>query len=1289
MFNGKVRERVVRISGQKKEQEKNQFIENTRKQREERKLERLRIDSAIKIQSTIRGWLTRKQFLSRLRLSFDAELRKIDTLKAVFASRKATFNVPIAIVLTLLRSVNIFFKLDTDTDRLYQIRRLLSESLSHTDTNFNFLSLATGNDIQAIITFQYQINIFCQHAISLLIDIPFQRTTTQWKEYLLCFDSLISFPQNQYIQTLINTNTNIQKHTNYIQRGTSRLMIKHFICTYFRILSSRRETGSSGSTNVLECDRALMTLMVKVLLIGLSDEICNGSLGIAILGCNSNDIEESWRIFTTQVLSIPNLAAAAAAEPILSFLNENNGAGWRHALHIAAASTSITTTTNPVQTAHKSTVPDASIPTTSATTTSDPTTGYLHTIHLLGNFSLCLCLSNSGSGLSALSSDTVWLWISLFSSALDEIPLVSLLNYMDTSDHIDNNNKNGSNSNSNDNHSTTMVTTGVSPDFDDEEDEEVIHDNVAGGSGVKMLEVRVKLQQREIMRKESKQWNSVRTNHGNELISIMRVITQESMIKTLFDFVLVDGTSSCSDSSSSTSTNMNENKMDSSPNSFLQKKKFRMNNSNVTDTNTDIDNMDIVEEEQETTTTTTISTLTSRGEEEQRQLTQQHHMTSLLRLYSKILMACPPGNGNGLFGTSNGGSSGAKGSGSGRSVSQSILFTLTSERRDVSIVNKLWSLVQEYFKTDNGALLVRPIVENRALGVTSSTTTSLQSQSQQSQSHQLSGSLYSLFILCSTLSHQLLSMDDSEFFQQQKSIDLSTTISVITHIREWLYRNLWLQGTLELTPISSDIHLNNLQIILAVVNVYNQLLFRNERRPFIANEEWLWRGISERDIGIDSDDIENSSNSSSGGGGIIRFKNPRMKTVLSLIPQVIPFTQRVEIFQQLVAADKKAIDPTPAGVLMGTGIKAKVRRTRLVQDAFDELNNQSKKIKSRIYVSFVSEQGVEEAGIDGGGLFKEFMDNLSKQAFDPHFGLFNVTSTQVLVPNPSSVLSAVGEYHLQYFGFLGRILGKALYERILIESQFAGVFLNALLGRQNTIDDMIYLDEQVYRSLMMLKQQVANGEDIADLGIFFVANTEFGGRVYTTELIPGGSDILVNKDNFTSYMCLLANFKLNLETRQQSRALLDGCRDVVPVHWLRMFGPHELQLLIGGDRRRIDIDDMRVHSRYGGGYHESQPYVQAFWAVVAAMSVEEQGDLLKFVTSCSRQPLLGFRQLNPLFCVQKVPKHETGEDTSAPSRLPMAATCMNLLKLPEYETIEELREKLLYAIKSNSGFELS
>ena len=40
-------------------------------------------------------------------------------------------------------------------------------------------------------------------------------------------------------------------------------------------------------------------------------------------------------------------------------------------------------------------------------------------------------------------------------------------------------------------------------------------------------------------------------------------------------------------------------------------------------------------------------------------------------------------------------------------------------------------------------------------------------------------------------------------------------------------------------------------------------------------------------------------------------------------------------------------------------------------------------------------------------------------------------------------------------------------------------------------------------------------------------------------------------------------------------------------------------------------------------------------------------------------------------------------------RLPTSSTCFNLLKLPNYQRKSTLREKLRYAITSNTGFELS
>lgn len=74
--------------------------------------------------------------------------------------------------------------------------------------------------------------------------------------------------------------------------------------------------------------------------------------------------------------------------------------------------------------------------------------------------------------------------------------------------------------------------------------------------------------------------------------------------------------------------------------------------------------------------------------------------------------------------------------------------------------------------------------------------------------------------------------------------------------------------------------------------------------------------------------------------------------------------------------------------------------------------------------------------------------------------------------------------------------------------------------------------------------------------------------------------------------------------------------------------------------------------------------------------------MLKFVTSCPREPLMGFKNLHPAFTISEM-------DTDNPDeKLPTASTCFNILRLPPYSNAKIMKEKLLYAIHSNAGFEL-
>lgn len=122
-------------------------------------------------------------------------------------------------------------------------------------------------------------------------------------------------------------------------------------------------------------------------------------------------------------------------------------------------------------------------------------------------------------------------------------------------------------------------------------------------------------------------------------------------------------------------------------------------------------------------------------------------------------------------------------------------------------------------------------------------------------------------------------------------------------------------------------------------------------------------------------------------------------------------------------------------------------------------------------------------------------------------------------------------------------------------------------------------------------------------------------------------------------------------------------------------------MLLGGEQAPINVEEMKKHVVYDGLYDPDHITIQFFWQAVTSFSPDDRALLLKFITSCSRPPLLGFGELNPKICIRF--------SSADQSRLPTASTCVNLLKLPGYKDFETLKEKLLYAVRSASGFELS
>ncbi|XP_075215548.1 ubiquitin-protein ligase E3C [Lycorma delicatula] len=480
----------------------------------------------------------------------------------------------------------------------------------------------------------------------------------------------------------------------------------------------------------------------------------------------------------------------------------------------------------------------------------------------------------------------------------------------------------------------------------------------------------------------------------------------------------------------------------------------------------------------------------------------------------------------------------------------------------------------------------------------------------------------------------------------------------------------------------------------ACVSLLRQLYARDLRRPFCPDDHWISKSVQ---LSLDNPsdlalrrrgrlrqhyrlfhNLPSFTREELEEGVPLSTKEIRTLTILREVPFVVPFMERVQVFNNLILKDKLTHQNPTRHFLQEPNIQLYVRRNYLYEDAFNKLSPENEpELRLVMRVRMVSAVGLDEAGVDGGGIFRDFLSELLKTAFDPNRGFFKMTKDNLLYPNP--YVQLLHPNFTQHYYFIGRILGKALYENLLVELPLAEFFLSKLVGRHNDVDvhHLASLDSVMYKNLLYLKNYEGN---VADLGLDFTVVSDELGETNVEELKPNGNNIPVTSSNRIEYIHLVADYKLNRQIHSQCLAFKNGVANVIPLEWLQMFSNKEMQVLISGAQIPVDVQDLKQHTSYTGGYSPEHPTIILFWHVLEEFNDLQRRQLLKFVTSCSRPPLLGFKNLNPPFCILHAGTSE---------RLPTASTCMNLLKLPEFHDEALLREKLLYAIQSNAGFELS
>ncbi|KAI4646314.1 uncharacterized protein J4E78_009236 [Alternaria triticimaculans] len=372
-------------------------------------------------------------------------------------------------------------------------------------------------------------------------------------------------------------------------------------------------------------------------------------------------------------------------------------------------------------------------------------------------------------------------------------------------------------------------------------------------------------------------------------------------------------------------------------------------------------------------------------------------------------------------------------------------------------------------------------------------------------------------------------------------------------------------------------------------------------------------------------------------------------------------------------------------------LQLSVRRDQVFLDSFKSLYFKSAdEMKfGKLSIRFHGEEGV-----DAGGVTREWFQSISRQMFNADYALFVPVASDRTTFHPNR-LSSINPEHLMFFKFIGRIIGKALYEGRVLDCHFSRAVYKQIMGKQVSLKDMETLDLEYYKSL----EWMIHNEITDIITETFSVEVEAFGEMQTVDLIENGRNIPVTEDNKHEYVRLITEHRLVGAVQEQLENFLKGFHDIVPAELVSIFSEQELELLISG-LPDINVDDWKNNTEYHN-YTAASPQIQWFWRAVRTFEKEEQAKLLQFVTGTSKVPLNGFKELEGMNGFSKFNIHR---DYGSKDRLPSSHTCFNRmlypltlclnpiltnlteLDLPEYETYEDLRKALYTAMTAGGEY---
>lgn len=296
-----------------------------------------------------------------------------------------------------------------------------------------------------------------------------------------------------------------------------------------------------------------------------------------------------------------------------------------------------------------------------------------------------------------------------------------------------------------------------------------------------------------------------------------------------------------------------------------------------------------------------------------------------------------------------------------------------------------------------------------------------------------------------------------------------------------------------------------------------------------------------------------------------------------------------------------------------------------------------------------------------------------------------------LYPRPLSAKVNAKELEeaAESFKVIGRFLSRALLDEHVASLPLSPVLLKLLRGEPCGIHDLRFISESLYTVLMAIMSaakaktsivQLPNqkeGFPIESMSLQFTLPGDD-----SIELKPGGASVDVTSKNMVEYCDAVVNYMLNTGVNYAVTALREGFNDYIPLMALRMLSVEEFFETINGHSRPVTRQEFEDNCSADHGFTLTCNHVQWLFDILASFSLEEQKHFFLFLTGSPHLPVGGMPSLRPKLTI--VRKTSTEAAVKEADQLPSAMTCQHYLKLPAYETKEQMEEKLRQAISDGA-----